>query len=286
MRIPKNNYLSLALWALGFAAILYQCINYSGGYRLLSDLQLRLFGVYFPAVSFVTLTILLIPAMLVAPPPKQPDDEFEDGFATYEHLAMHKQQRLLARMLRWLPIAALAGAAVLLFAQARAATLPAPVRIDLATLGAAAPAVGVPVILGGAPDFEHVGTITTMGRMGEDQNALPLTGPGFDGRYRFFVDLGHSDLDARVRAAEIGRGGRMEGTLRENGLSGEMRASFERSGLRLATPHYFLGEDGPAPRDQLRALAVLLLAIAATLGLVALNCWRLIRKYRRVIAEP
>ena len=88
-------------------------------------------------------------------------------------------------------------------------------------------------------------------------------------------------MEARWRFDQLTRQGVAEGALRGNGLSAELRASFEGSGVRFADPYYLLEPDGPTPRRQLLGIAWLLLGVGAVLGLIIANATRLIRVYRR-----
>ena len=290
MRIPKNRALSLALLLLAVAAAGYQYLTYSGLYRLASELQLRLLGMYLPFLSMLALGVFFIPGALTAPPRDESEDDarfaVEDSFATHEEMMVYKQRRLLKRLRLWIVAALALAAAAGIAALAAPGGRPAPVAVDLATLGAAAPPVGVPIVLRGRPEGAHMAVLSRRGaREYGDEAIVPVTGGAFNGRYRFFAHLGRQEQETRRALADFARTGAMAGTLTENGLGGQMRAAFEQAGLRIAAPHYLLVQDETTPRSRLMALAMLLFGIAVLLGLVALNAWRLHRKYRRLLGE-
>ncbi|MBV9884560.1 MAG: hypothetical protein JO276_16245 [Sphingomonadaceae bacterium] len=274
MQIPKNQTLSLALSALGIAAAFYSMVNYVGPYRWLSELQTRILGFYLPAISLgVPALIFLIPGRLVEPEPgaSEPED-----FPTYEAEMIYRNRRLIRRLRFWAVGCAVGGILVFLFGLTRPDGLPAPVSV--ASSAPPPPPVGVPVLLRGIVDQDQVHSLSTHGvRLNSESYAAPLLGQN---PVRYVVDLGHDEMEARWRLDQLTRQGQAEGTLRENGLSGEMRASFEGSGVRFADPYYLLEPDGPTPHRQLLGIAWLLLGVGAVLGLIIANAWRLIRLYR------
>jgi hypothetical protein len=292
VRIPKNKWLSLSLHVIAVLLIGYQVINYTGMYRWASELQTGVMGFYLPYVSAIPMLILFFPGFMTEPPLDPAIEEArlaeENSFATHEEWMIHKHQQTIDSMRRGLPRVVIVGLAATLVAFLMPAPAPPPpIRIDLATLGGTAPPVGVPVILVGTPDLAHVMTLSRHGsRVNEDVSTVPVVGPGFDGRYRFFAHLGNQDARSREVLAEIDRTGTLTGTLGENGLDGETRAAFERDGLQLATPHYLLSDRPPLTAQHWVRVAAALLGIAALFMVVALlfALW-FRRKFRRQFAE-
>ena len=252
--IPKNKTVSITLTLLGFIAAGYQIVAYTGLYRLLCELQLSLFGMYFQLLSMVPLGIFLLPGLMTEPPKTHVEMDSAGGFATWEEGALYRSRKTIRRLRLWVPLAFLGVIGPIAYAQMLPSAAAAPKTVDISLIGASSPPLG-PVTLIGTPDLDHRITLSTRGRDFADNSYVPLLGRGFDGQVRYVVYLGSKDYENNNSLYDVTGTGRITGSLSQDALGGEVRAAFEKNGVKFAEPYFVLDRDIPAPRSPYYYLA-------------------------------
>lgn len=247
----------LAGWATLVALVLlWQLLTYRGLMALAAEWQFNAFGRYYPALTYVLLTILLASPILWL---------LRGG---QERAATALPGRTFIRAILGLAVACAVGSAIAALTMAmQPDDQGAAARVTIGSAAATTPAEGATIVVGDVVADRVAGLSEDLFLARRSFRFVPMVAPDARGDpIRYVAEIDGADTLATAR-----RDGALTGILKRNALPGEIGRLFRYAGFDIAEPHYVLFASRASLQWPYRVIAAELALVAALCALAALG---------------
>lgn len=262
--------------------LFYDFTNYSGLFRIISNLQKDQMGSYYPVLSLIPYALILgVGFHFTEPPePANPAPDW-DRFDTWEDARLASLAKRVPWFSRVAPLAVIAAVAAWGWTFTQPATLPPPVSVASLASARDLPG-GTYVELDAIPLPELAVELQKADRSGGQVDLYVPAAPAAKERsIAFFMHLYPRETESRRAMEAWATSGKIRGTL-AGSVDGEALDYLARAGVPVAQTHYVVDIRTTTPRERFRTISIVLTLIALVTGAI---WFRLSREFSRLLAE-